>query len=264
MLRRLKQMLYRLLALSAIQVPARVLMKVASANEVPAVGPVPAASNVLILAPHMDDETIGCGGAIAAHVRAGAQVHVVFLTDGAKGFVAEELHTLTEEARRATRIRESEAACKLLGVTQTHNLGLPDGKSESTDEAQGLLLSILEAVNPDIVYLPFLTDTHHDHQTCNALFLAVCARKPAFDNLLCNCYEVWAPLFPNYILDITDDMQQKMSALACYESQLRMNDYLSSVKGLNAYRAIANRSEGYAEAYYLTTVAKYRRLMAQR
>ncbi|MFK7976855.1 MAG: PIG-L deacetylase family protein [Halioglobus sp.] len=264
MLRRIKQSLYRLLALSAIRVPATVLMKVASTNEVPALGPVPAADTVVVLAPHMDDETIGCGGAIAAHVRAGAKVHVIFLTDGVKGFEPQELRQVSFEVRRETRVRESEAACEILGVAQAHYLNMPDGESKPSNEAAQRLLATLEAINPDLAYLPFLTDTHHDHQTCIRLFLDACSKKPVFDSLLCNCYEVWTPLHPNQILDITEDMPQKMAALACYDSQLKMNDYLSSVKGLNAYRAIANRSQGYAEAFYLTTVARYRQLMDQR
>ena len=45
----------------------------------------PANGRIVVLAPHMDDETLGCGGTIARHVRAGAQVTVIFLTDGRRG-----------------------------------------------------------------------------------------------------------------------------------------------------------------------------------
>lgn len=235
-------------------------MKVAQTNEVPAVGPVPAADTVLVLAPHMDDETIGCGGAIIAHVKNGASVHVLFLTDGAKGFEPHALQAMTDQERQETRVRESEAACQVMGVTKTHYLNLPDGQSQATPEAVAQFGEILKQVQPDLLYLPFLTDTHHDHRVCNALLFAASRNHPELDRLLVNCFEVWTPLHPNHIVDITADMEQKMAALACYVSQLDMNNYLSSVQGLNAYRAIANRSQGFAEAFYLTTVGDYRAL----
>ena len=71
---------------------------------------------------------------------------------------------------------------------------------------------------------------------------------------------VWAPLHPNCIVDITESMELKMQALSCYTSQLAMNNYLDSVRGLNAYRSIANHSRGYAEAYFRVTAREYREL----
>lgn len=249
------------MARSAIRVPAQALMQVVAPNEVPGVGPVPAAEKVLVLAPHMDDETIGCGGAIIAHVNAGAEVHVVYVTDGIQGFTSDAQRKHDAMQRREIRMRESEEACRVLGVHKTHYLDLPDGKSAVTPDAVARLSTVLESVQPDLLYLPFITDTHHDHRISNALLLAACTER--WDNLLLNCYEVWTPLYPNHILDVTAAMDKKMAALACYESQLTMNNYLSSVRGLNAYRAIANRSEGFAEAFYFTTVGQYRAL-AQR
>lgn len=260
MLDRIKRMIYRLLVLGGVRAPARLLLQLVNANQAPALAPVPAAQRVLVLAPHMDDETIGCGGALRQHLAAGASVDVVFLTDGAEGFEHDERQRLTHDDRCAIRRRESEAACAVLGVSATHYLDLPDGRSRIEPTVVEAFLSLLDKVAPDIVYLPFLTDSHHDHRTCNALLLEAARTQPALDALLCNCYEVWTPLLPNHIVDISADIDTKMAALGCYESQLAMNNYLSSVRGLNAYRAIANRSQGYAEAFYLTTLGEYRKL----
>lgn len=261
MLLKLKQAIYRLLALGAIRPPAAALMNILQSNPVPAVGPAPAASTVLVLAPHMDDETIGCGGVIQSHLRNGASVHVIFLTDGSRGFEREEISTLPQSRRRDIRVAESEAACAVLGVTATHYLDLPDGSSQADANAVSALLAIIDTVAPDLLYLPFFTDTHHDHRTCNALFAAACAQRSSMSRLLCCCYEVWVPLYPNLIVDVTSAMDTKLEALACYTSQLQMNNYLSSVQGLNAYRAIANRSNGYAEAFYVTSAAQYLKLL---
>lgn len=257
MLQSLKKNVYRLLALSGIRAPVRLLLRLGKQNLVPAVVNVPDVGRVLILAPHMDDETIGCGGAIQAHIKAGAVVQVVFITNGAQGFEAPELETLSAEQRRDIRRVECEKACAILGVSDIHYLNLPDGTSSADQAATDTLLGLFEQHAPELVYLPFLTDSHHDHFTCNLLFQAVCQRSAVAAGVLCSCYEVWTPLHPNCIVDITPFMDSKMQALACYESQLKMNNYLSSVKGLGAYRAIGNRSQGYAEAFYVTTATDY-------
>lgn len=56
-------------------------------------------------------------------------------------------------------------------------------------------------------------------------------------------------------------MEDKLAALGCYASQLRLNDYLRSVRGLNAYRAIANHSRGFAEAYFQTSAQHYLQML---
>jgi LmbE family N-acetylglucosaminyl deacetylase len=255
--RRFSKFIYRLLALSGIRVPVNLLMRVTRQNFTPAVVELPRAKNVLVLAPHMDDETIGCGGAIRIHVSRSERVQVVFVTDGSRGFEHDVLNAHRTEELCAIRKREAAKACEMLGVSKIHYLGLPDGRSEATGDAVAKLLSIVDEVQPDLIYLPFITDSHHDHLATNQIFLAAVESGGSIASSMCCCYEVWTPLHPNCVVDITAHIEEKMAALACYDSQLEMNNYLSSVRGLNAYRAIANSSQGYAEAYYLTTARDY-------
>jgi len=236
------------------------LMDLGRQNLVPAVTDVPPAERVLVLAPHMDDETIGCGGAVLRHVAAGARVEVAWITDGVRGFSEADMAAMSEEQRRATRREEGALACERLGVAGTHCLDLPDGRSAADEPAVDKLLAVVEQVRPQVVYLPFLTDSHYDHRTTNRLFIAAAARSGALSGVVCCGYEVWTPLYPNCVVDISAEIEHKMSALACYRSQLQINDYLSSVRGLNAYRAIANHSQGFAEAYYRVGVSEYLRL----
>jgi LmbE family N-acetylglucosaminyl deacetylase len=248
---------YRLLALGAIRVPIRLYAHLSRCNLFPAVVEVPAARSVLVLAPHMDDETIGCGGATLSHITKGSQVEVVFITDGAAGFSKFEYSGLTSQELRDIRKEEGVKACEILGVSKTHYLNLPDGRSQPTDEAVAKLLTIIDQVKPEVIYIPFLTDTHYDHRTTNKIFLTALRRRENISSILCCCYEVWTPIYPNCIVDITAHMDAKMAALGSYESQLKMNNYLTSVRGLNAYRSIANKSKGYAEAFYRTTATDY-------
>jgi len=258
---RLRRGVHRMLALGGIRPPLELLLKLGQINPIPAVVEVPPARRVLVLAPHMDDETLGCGGAILLHRAAGAQVDVAFITDGSRGFLPSELAARTVAQRIAVRRAEAASACELLAVRQLHYLDLPDGRSRADDDALERLALMFSEADPDLVYLPFITDAHHDHRTANRLFDRLLAALPQWRNLLVCGYEVWTPLYPNAIVDISECMQNKLAALACYESQLRLNDYLGSVRGLNAYRAMANHGRGFAEAFFQTSARDYRQLL---
>jgi LmbE family N-acetylglucosaminyl deacetylase len=257
LIRYLSKLGYRLLALGGIRAPIRLYMHLSRRNFIPTVVDVPLAENVLVLAPHMDDETIGCGGAILSHVAKGSNVEVVFITDGAAGFSKSDSAAYTPEKLRDIRKQEGAKACAVLGVSKSHYLDLPDGRSQPTDAAVEKLLGVMNAVQPDVIYLPFITDAHHDHRTTNKLFHAAARKSKNTSLMLCCCFEVWTPIYPNCIVNISEYMEAKMTALGSYKSQLKMNNYLSSVQGLNAYRSIANESKGYAEAFYLTTAKDY-------
>ena len=81
----------------------------------------------LIVAPHPDDETIGCGGLVRALVRQGARVDILVVTDGK----ASHRNSITYPPRRLidARARETRAACAVLGIPahRLTMLGLPDG-----------------------------------------------------------------------------------------------------------------------------------------
>ena len=106
----------------------------------------PGAESVMVLAPHMDDETIGCGGTLARHVRAGASVKVVFLTDGRHGG-GSQLRALRGNARHAgemelvaTRKAEARQALGILGVQGMLFLDVEDG-TLARDVARGHALA---------------------------------------------------------------------------------------------------------------------------
>src|SRR5262245_8981486 len=126
--------------------------------------------NVLVIAPHPDDEAIGCGGAIGAHVARGDRVTTVFLTSGELGLK----HLPREEA---WRIRESEAhaAAQVLGLADLLFMRGPDWcLNEQVAEMAQQLAGILTDVGPNVVYFPHPDDAHPDHQvTADILGLAL-------------------------------------------------------------------------------------------
>jgi len=232
----------------------------------PRVVAVPDAARVLVLAPHPDDEAIGCGGAILHHVRRGAQVTVCFVTDGSRGDAR-----LRENAARGMdtarlrdqlkHLRQAEAreAAGVLGVRDLRFLDFPDGELTKSRETELAIAGVLGECKPGVVYLPFLTDRHRDHFETNSIFLAA-ARGSGLPlgRLFCFGYEVWSPLYANRLIDITAVMPLKREAISRYRSQIASTDYLKCIEGLNAYRAMAGlKGRGYAEAFFGASFSNY-------
>lgn len=229
----------------------------------------PGSERVLVLAPHMDDETIGCGGTIALHTRAGAAVTVVFLTDGRNGGAG--LGALSGQARErkqmeliGIRKREAAAALEILGVSDMRCLGICDGELARSIEAAGeKLKNVLAELQPQLVYLPFFTDEHADHRAASEVLLfASLGLQP---KLTVVGYEVWTPLFPNCIVNIDASVRAKERALESYASQLQVGDYRRAAIGLSAYRSIGllGARDSHAEAFFMCPLATYQALHAE-
>ena len=216
----------------------------------------PGNEKVLVLAPHMDDEAIGCGGALALHVARGADVTILFLTDGRQG--GKLSGAAAESALGATRKREAELALRELGVTKRMFLDAPDGAlTEQADALAVRLREILRDLRPALVYLPFFLEEHPDHRAASQLLLAAMQGTDLEFN--CLGYEVWTPLFPNCFVSIDETLERKKRALGHYQSQLAEADYLHTALGLNAYRSNAFLGETcrFAEAFCALPVADY-------
>ena len=116
--------------------------------------------NILVIAPHPDDEVIGCGGALCGHATKGDRITVVFLTSG-------ELGLKDRPRKQAWKIRESEAraAGRILGVARLEFFRLPDWTvGDHVKRGARLLSPILQAECPEMIYLPHPRDWHPDHQ----------------------------------------------------------------------------------------------------
>jgi LmbE family N-acetylglucosaminyl deacetylase len=208
--------------------------------------------NVLVIAPHPDDEVIGCGGAIRLRVERGERVSVVFLTSGELG-----LKQLSRE--KAWKIRETEArkAARILGLTELHFLRQPDWMLGNHAKAAATALKdLLVKAKPDVVYLPHPNDGHPDHQATLPILkgaLRLCrGLKP---KLL--AYEVWAPLAAHDVaVDIGKVMPCKLRALRAHRSQLGEYDYVNAVSGLNQFRGALAGKCRFAEVFQTLSLAR--------
>jgi LmbE family N-acetylglucosaminyl deacetylase len=219
----------------------------------------PGSERILVLAPHMDDEVIGCGGTLALHGSRGGDVTVTFLTDGRQGGAVAQLGgTLDPADIVTTRKHEARKALGELGIDRIVFFDAPDGAlGEQVPRLAGKLREQLQRLRPSIVYLPFFLEEHPDHRAASQLLLsAMNGVDLAFQ---CFGYEVWTPLFPNCFVKIDDTIEKKKRSLNHYQSQLAEADYVHTAIGLNAYRsgALLGGTCRFAEAFCALPVADY-------
>lgn len=210
----------------------------------------PQGSRWLVLAPHADDESIGCGGLIYALGKAGHQVDVVVVT--------EEEQDPNLPSTKNLRWQEFLAAAKIIGF-KPYGFGIPDGKVTANERIfKTKLAEHLEHKKYDWIVCPFPSDHHCDHRA-TAEHLSVFLSEKNIDARLL-CYEVWSTLWPNRVLDISSHMSHKLAAIRCYMSQLYSVPYDRGIEGLNAYRGMLAGFE-YGEAYYETDTAGIAKLV---
>jgi LmbE family N-acetylglucosaminyl deacetylase len=241
----------------------RALYQSESCCDQPAITREPGGGRIVVLAPHMDDEVLGCGGTVARHVRAGADVTVVFLTDGRHGGRSNPALSESERERSLrelieTRRREARQAGDVLGVQAMIFLDAEDQQLRASTRVTTRLREALESLQPDLVYLPFFLERHADHRAANDVMLAATAGSVL--DFECRGYEVWTPLLANCLVSIDDVVDLKKRAIACYRSQIIEMDYPHFAIGLNAYRASTLRNGGrFAEAFHALPLTDYRR-----
>ena len=186
---------------------------------------------MLVVAPHQDDEAIGCGGALALQVRAKGTASVVLLQDGADGY--DELG-FSRADLVALRNGESSKACAALGIEPPRFLNHADLAAASRQAAAEVRDVIIEK-RVDAVFVPFVLDGHPDHRTAN--YILAEALRGVDWNVRVFGYEVWGLCIPNVIVVIDEVMDRKMEMLACFDFANKAVDYVDSTKGLNMYRS---------------------------
>ncbi|WP_200261941.1 PIG-L deacetylase family protein [Streptomyces sp. HSG2] len=210
--------------------------------------------DVLVVAPHPDDDVIGCGGSIAKHVRNGARVTVVIV-------IGRERSSLDDEVTDADFAAETETAARTLGVHRCIRLDEPSRDFVLSRRVHLDLVRILREVRPRVVYLPHADDDDVEHRmvhrlTVEALWMAQseffreAGDRPMPAPALVLGYEVWAPLARfQYAEDIDAEIETKVEAMRAYVSQLRHAAWDEGVRGLARYRGAISAGSGHAEVF---------------
>lgn len=195
----------------------------------------------MVFAPHQDDDVLGCGGTIKRLLDIGAEVRVVYVTDGRRGSVS------AREGLAAVRRREAIEALRVLGCQDHSFLGFEDGRLEVSEEAVAGAREEISAFGPHAVFVPSPLDGPRDHIISSAIVSEALRRHRA--RVECFNYEIWNPILPNCLVDISEVVGTKEQAIRRHHSQMEIVDYVHHFRGLNAYRAIYTTTCTYCEAF---------------
>jgi LmbE family N-acetylglucosaminyl deacetylase len=200
-------------------------------------------TRVLVVCAHPDDESVGCGGAVRLHARAGDRVEAVFLTSGEGGGHGEAAHG-------ATREREAQRAAAVLGIEKLHFWREPDGRLRVRSELVQRLTQLIDTNEHSLLYAPQPHDDHPDHRAVARLVRAAVgcsAARPAV-----RFFEIWSPLGDmDEIVDISAVIDDKRRAIRAYRSQCAVMRLDDAFVGLARYRGEMHSWPGgaYAEVF---------------
>ncbi len=192
---------------------------------------------ILVIAPHPDDETLGCGGVISRFAQEGADVFICIVSN-------HDAPLYTEEHRETTK-REARQAHALMGVKETIFLDYAAVtlKELPVYELNGSIDRVVKDVRPDIVFLPHAGDMHIDHQlVAQAAMVAVrplasCSVKEVLAYETLSETEWNAPraehaFMPNCFINITGYLDKKLTAMQCFKSQVYEPPHPRSLEAL--------------------------------
>jgi N-acetylglucosamine malate deacetylase 1 len=224
-----------------------------------------AGKRILVISPHADDETFGCGGMMAKAKAFGSEVAVVVVSIASLHHYNAHFPHVTGDARR----EELEAAMKVIGVddfsivyTDEHTHmrvdAIPRRDLVAKLEREGPLA--IDRYKPDILCFPAIS-YNQDHEAVFKAVYAACRPHAPSDKPFARmvlAYDqpqlAWnyAPFHPNLYVDISDSLDVKLRACACYKSQLRPDPHAASLENLERYARVRGSeiSVTAAEAFY--------------
>lgn len=189
---------------------------------------------ILIIAPHMDDEALACGGLIA-QLPQKDHIHIVYTTDGMKSPapIVPGRDTITPDLGQV-RMNESRAAMATLGlpVENLHFLKLPEAELRKHVPAlREALLKAIQRISPDWIFIPFRFDRHPDHLAINRV-ITQAQKERLFPAHLVEYFvyyrwrllpkrDVRKYIKPSYLLQVDIELvaRKKREALDCFKSQ---------------------------------------------
>ena len=214
-------------------------------------------NNILILAPHPDDETLGCGGTLLKEKKMGSKIHWVI---GTSMYEKNGWDTKLISKRN----QEIDIVQKKYNFDSTHFLELPTTLVDeaSFPEIIKKIEKIFKKIKPKIVFIPFYKDIHTDHQilskaavSCTKWFRFPSIKKILYYETLSETHWSQSDSFfnPNVYVDISKFINKKIEIMKIYKSEIKQSPFPRSEKNIKA-KAIFNGSMSgysYAEAFQL-------------
>ena len=214
------------------------------------------ARSALVVAPHADDEIIGCGGLLAQLAASGADVTVLYVSDSSGGT------EVVSDPEAYARRRRDEAAdgLAILGVDSARRLDLPDGSlDQHLDAIAAGVREVLLQLRPELLLAPSALEVTRDHRAVfTAVHRALSRVRPddplasVLAGLRVLLYEVNHLGYPDLLVDVSAEVELIDRALAQHTSQLELHDYRGAALAMRRYRTFPLRpgisaAEGYVD-----------------
>ena len=214
---------------------------------------------VLIIAPHADDETLGCGGVILKHKNENDKIHYLLVTETEDN----QIISGTNSKKRNDQIKSMKNFYKFnsfhrLGLiaTMIDNIPINDIISKISD--------IIRKVKPTIIYLPFPGDIHSDHfvvfqaaSACTKWFRASSLHTILVYETLSETNFILNPTIqifkPNLFVDITNFIDSKIKACKIFKSEIGKHPFPRSLESIKALSMLRGSESGFkaAEAFMI-------------
>ena len=212
---------------------------------------------LLVIAPHPDDEVIGCGGLISLHVRDRRSIRTLVVTDGSAG--GDPGDGLVD-----TRRKETDAALERLGAPPAIFLGIPDRRAEeSVARIAAMIREQILGFAPDLIVMPSPIEIHPDHAAISIAVIELIQRDAELASTLrlarIALMEISQPIRPNLLVDITSVQEDKQEAIRLHRSQIGQRNYDRFARGLNAYRTMTLDGDVEAAEGYHVVAAEWLR-----
>ena len=213
--------------------------------------------SVLVVSPHPDDETLGACGTILKYKKEGKKIYWLNITD-IKEEYGYDKSSVEKRTKEISKVKE------LYNFDGFYNLRLNPTRLDEYGKSYiiGLISDVIKDLKPNTIILPYENDVHSDHRivyecvfSCTKVF-----RYPYIKKVM--CMEIISEsdfassqngFIPNYFVDITDFIEDKMEIINIYESELGNHPFPRSLESLKALAILRGISCGvrYAEAFKL-------------
>jgi LmbE family N-acetylglucosaminyl deacetylase len=197
--------------------------------------------NIIAIGSHPDDIEYGCGGTLMRHIKRGDKVTFVVMSRGEKGGDPDLRH------------KEAREAAKKIGA-DIRIFDYPDADIPQGHEIIDRLEKLISDIKPQRVYTHSVKDTHQDHR--NVAYVSIAAARFVPEILAYESPSLYLMFTPNYYVDISNYIDEKIELLNCFSSQ-NGKDYMkiNAIRGLSQFRGLAP-NVSHAEAFEVIRILK--------
>ncbi len=202
---------------------------------------------IVVIAPHPDDDILGAGGTLLKAKSLGAEVHIIYVTNGSPSKsekIKKETLDVCEEAKFIPHFLNFEP----------RKINVHDNKAIKN------VTNIINEINPKVIFISFFLDNHVDHRSVNYLLYNCISSENFRNNIEIWSYQIYSSILPNIIVDVTDMINKKSKLIDIWESVSKFNDLAHYMLGVNASNSIylkKSKQKLYGEAFFVLPISEY-------